>query len=159
MAMRFSSSKIKDLQELKGIVQKLQKEGKRIVFSNGCFDLLHPGHIKCLEEAKKLGDVLIVGINSDQSVKRLKGPQRPIMPLWGRMMLLGALEAVDYVVCFEEDTPLELIKELQPDVLVKGGDWKEEEVVGRELVSEVKIVEYQEGFSTTSIIEKIKRGV
>jgi D-beta-D-heptose 7-phosphate kinase/D-beta-D-heptose 1-phosphate adenosyltransferase len=159
MAMRFSSSKIKDLQELKGIVQKLKKEGKRIVFTNGCFDLLHPGHIKCLEEAKKLGDVLIVGINSDQSVKRLKGPQRPIMPLWGRMMLLGALEAVDYVVCFEEDTPLELIKELQPDVLVKGGDWKEEEVVGRELVSEVKIVEYQEGFSTTSIIEKIKRGV
>jgi D-beta-D-heptose 7-phosphate kinase/D-beta-D-heptose 1-phosphate adenosyltransferase len=159
MAMRFSSSKIKDLQELKGIVQKLKKEGKRIVFTNGCFDLLHPGHIKCLEEAKKFGDVLIVGINSDQSVKRLKGPQRPIMPLWGRMMLLGALEAVDYVVCFEEDTPLELIKELQPDVLVKGGDWKEEEVVGRELVSEVKIVEYQEGFSTTSIIEKIKRGV
>jgi D-beta-D-heptose 7-phosphate kinase/D-beta-D-heptose 1-phosphate adenosyltransferase len=159
MAMRFSSSKIKDLQELKGIVQKLKKEGKKIVFTNGCFDLLHPGHIKCLEEAKKLGDVLIVGINSDQSVKRLKGPQRPIMPLWGRMMLLGALEAVDYVVCFEEDTPLELIKELQPDVLVKGGDWKEEEVVGRELVSEVKIVEYQEGFSTTSIIEKIKRGV
>ena len=157
--MRFSSSKIKDLQELKGIVQKLKKEGKKIVFTNGCFDLLHPGHIKCLEEAKKLGDVLIVGINSDQSVKRLKGPQRPIMPLWGRMMLLGALEAVDYVVCFEEDTPLELIKELQPDVLVKGGDWKEEEVVGRELVSEVKIVEYQEGFSTTSIIEKIKRGV
>jgi D-beta-D-heptose 7-phosphate kinase/D-beta-D-heptose 1-phosphate adenosyltransferase len=159
MAMRFSSSKIKDLQELKGIVQKLKKEGKKIVFTNGCFDLLHPGHIKCLEEAKKLGDVLIVGINSDQSVKRLKGPQRPIMPLWGRMMLLGALEAVDYVVCFEEDTPLELIKELQPDVLVKGGDWKEEEVVGRELVSEVKIVEYQKGFSTTSIIEKIKRGV
>ena len=159
MAMRLSSSKIKDLQELKGIVQKLKKEGKRIVFTNGCFDLLHPGHIKCLEEAKKFGDVLIVGINSDQSVKRLKGPQRPIMPLWGRMMLLGALEAVDYVVCFEEDTPLELIKELQPDVLVKGGDWKEEEVVGRELVSEVKIVEYQEGFSTTSIIEKIKRGV
>lgn len=157
--MRLSSSKIKDLQELKGIVQKLKKEGKKIVFTNGCFDLLHPGHIKCLEEAKKLGDVLIVGINSDQSVKRLKGPQRPIMPLWGRMMLLGALEAVDYVVCFEEDTPLELIKELQPDVLVKGGDWKEEEVVGRELVSEVKIVEYQEGFSTTSIIEKIKRGV
>jgi len=157
--MRLSSSKIKDLQELKGIVQKLKKEGKRIVFTNGCFDLLHPGHIKCLEEAKKFGDVLIVGINSDQSVKRLKGPQRPIMPLWGRMMLLGALEAVDYVVCFEEDTPLELIKELQPDVLVKGGDWKEEEVVGRELVSEVKIVEYQEGFSTTSIIEKIKRGV
>jgi D-beta-D-heptose 7-phosphate kinase/D-beta-D-heptose 1-phosphate adenosyltransferase len=159
MAMRLSSSKIKDLQELKGIVQKLKKEGKRIVFTNGCFDLLHPGHIKCLEEAKKFGDVLIVGINSDQSVKRLKGPQRPIMPLWGRMMLLGALEAVDYVVCFEEDTPFELIKELQPDVLVKGGDWKEEEVVGRELVSEVKIVEYQEGFSTTSIIEKIKRGV
>jgi D-beta-D-heptose 7-phosphate kinase/D-beta-D-heptose 1-phosphate adenosyltransferase len=159
MAMRLSSFKIKDLQELKGIVQKLKKEGKRIVFTNGCFDLLHPGHIKCLEEAKKFGDVLIVGINSDQSVKRLKGPQRPIMPLWGRMMLLGALEAVDYVVCFEEDTPFELIKELQPDVLVKGGDWKEEEVVGRELVSEVKIVEYQEGFSTTSIIEKIKRGV
>jgi len=156
--MRPSSSKIKDRKELKGIVQQLKREGKKIVFTNGCFDLLHAGHIKCLEEAKKFGDVLIVGVNSDQSVRRLKGPERPIMPIWGRMTLLGALEAVDYVVCFDEDTPLELIKELKPDVLVKGGDWKEEEVVGRELVPEVRIVKYEEGFSTTSLIEKIKRG-
>ena len=156
--MRPSSSKIKDRKELKGIVQQLKREGKKIVFTNGCFDLLHAGHIKCLEEAKKFGDVVIVGVNSDQSVRRLKGPERPIMPIWGRMTLLGALEAVDYVVCFDEDTPLELIKELKPDVLVKGGDWKEEEVVGRELVPEVRIVKYEEGFSTTSLIEKIKRG-
>jgi len=158
MAMRVSSSKIKDREELKRIVQELKREGKKIVFTNGCFDLLHPGHIKCLEEAKKLGDVLIVGVNSDQSVRRLKGPERPILPLWGRMTLLGALEAVDYVVSFDEDTPFELIKELQPDVLVKGGDWKEEEVVGRELVSEVRIIKYEEGFSTTSLIEKIRKG-
>lgn len=151
-----SESKVKDLEELKTIVEFLKAEGKRIVFTNGCFDLLHLGHVTYLEEARSYGDVLIVGLNSDTSVKRIKGPQRPIMPELARARILAALWAVDYVVIFEEDTPLKVIKELRPHVLVKGGDWKEEEVVGRELVEEVKIVPYVEGFSTTAIVQKIK---
>lgn len=151
-----SESKVKDLKQLKAIVESLKAEGKRIVFTNGCFDLLHLGHVTYLEEAKSYGDVLIVGLNSDNSVKRIKGPQRPIMPEWARARILAALWAVDYVVIFEEDTPLRVIKELRPHVLVKGGDWKQEEVVGRELVEEVKILPYLEGFSTTAIVRKIK---
>ncbi len=153
--MRPWESKIKGLDELKAILSDLKAQGKRIVFTNGCFDLLHPGHISCLQEAKALGDVLVVAVNSDESVRRLKGPGRPIMPLEARMKVLSALEAVDFVLPFEEDTPLRVISELKPHVLVKGGDWKPEEVVGRELVQEVRIVPYCEGFSTTEIIRRI----
>ena len=156
--MRSLSSKIKGREELMGVLARLRSEGKRVVFTNGCFDLLHLGHVTYLEEARGLGDLLVVGVNTDESVRRIKGPGRPIVPLEQRMAVLAALEAVDYVVPFGEDTPYELIKALRPHVLVKGGDWRPEEVVGRDLVEEVRIVPYREGFSTTGLIEKIREG-
>ena len=156
--MRSLSSKIKGREELMGVLARLRSEGKRVVFTNGCFDLLHLGHVTYLEEARGLGDLLVVGVNTDESVRRIKGPGRPIVPLEQRMAVLAALEAVDYVVPFGEDTPYELIKALRPHVLVKGGDWRTEEVVGRDLVEEVRIVPYREGFSTTGLIEKVKKG-
>ena len=156
--MRPLSSKIKGREELMGVLARLRSGGKRVVFTNGCFDLLHLGHVTYLEEARRLGDLLVVGVNTDESVRRIKGPGRPIVPLEQRMAVLAALEAVDYVVPFGEDTPYELIKALRPHVLVKGGDWRPEEVVGRDLVEEVRIVPYREGFSTTGLIEKVKKG-
>jgi rfaE bifunctional protein nucleotidyltransferase chain/domain len=141
------------------ILSQLRNLGRRIVFTNGCFDLLHPGHIYTLTEAKALGDVLVVGINSDASVKRLKGEQRPILHEAERVSLLSALAVVDYVTVFSEDTPLELIRLLQPQVLVKGGDWHSDAVVGREIVEEkggrVVVIPYQPGCSTTDIIRRI----
>lgn len=157
--MRSISSKIKEREELVGVLTRLRSEGKRVVFTNGCFDLLHLGHVTYLEEARRFGDVLVVGVNTDESVRRIKGPGRPVVPLRQRMAVLAALEAVDYVVPFEEDTPYDLIKSLRPHVLVKGGDWRPEEVVGRDLVEEVRIVPYLEGFSTTGLIEKIREGL
>ena len=154
--MRSLREKIKGREELAQIIEGLKREGKKIVFTNGCFDLLHAGHVTYLEEAKGLGDVLVVGVNSDSSVRRIKGPGRPIVPLEQRMAVLAALEAVDYVVPFEEDTPYELIALLRPHTLVKGGDWHPEEVVGRELVEEVRIISYLEGVSTSGIIERIR---
>jgi rfaE bifunctional protein nucleotidyltransferase chain/domain len=137
----------------------LRRQEKRIVFTNGCFDLLHPGHIYTLTQAKALGDVLVVGINSDASVKRLKGEKRPILNELERATVLAALEAVDYVITFEEDTPLQLIRALQPDILVKGGDWSAETVVGKEEVEarggQVVLIPYQTGASTTGIIERV----
>jgi rfaE bifunctional protein nucleotidyltransferase chain/domain len=137
----------------------LRDEGKRIVFTNGCFDLLHPGHIHTLTQAKALGDVLVVAINSDASVKRLKGERRPILNQEERAVMLSALAMVDYVTIFAENTPLEVIRLLLPDVLVKGGDWGADAVVGREVVEanggEVVLIPYQTGFSTTDIIERI----
>jgi len=139
-----------------------RREGKRIVFTNGCFDLLHPGHIHTLTQAKALGDVLVVAINSDASVKRLKGERRPILNQEERAVMLSALAMVDYVTIFAEDTPLEVIRLLLPDVLVKGGDWGADAVVGREVVEadggEVVLIPYQAGFSTTDIIERIVTG-
>lgn len=144
---------------LAGVLADLRRQGKRVVFTNGCFDLLHPGHIYMLSQAKPLGDVLVVGVNSDASVKRLKGAQRPILSEPERILLLSALAVVDYVTIFSEDTPLELIRLLRPQVLVKGGDWSPEAVVGREVVEEeggkVVLISYQAGFSTTDIIERI----
>ncbi|MBI3300849.1 MAG: D-glycero-beta-D-manno-heptose 1-phosphate adenylyltransferase [Deltaproteobacteria bacterium] len=141
------------------ILARLRGQGRRVVFTNGCFDLLHPGHIHTLTQARALGDVLVVGINSDASVKRLKGAQRPILNQAERAALLSALEAVDYVTVFDEDTPLELIRLLRPRILVKGGDWSLEEVVGKEAVEDnggrVVVIPYQPGFSTTDIIERI----
>ena len=141
------------------VLTELRRQGKRIVFTNGCFDLLHPGHIHTLTRAKALGDVLVVGINSDASVKRLKGAQRPILHETERVLLLSALEAVDCVTLFNEDTPLELICLLRPQVLVKGGDWGPETVIGKEVVEadggEVVLIPYQPGSSTTGIIERV----
>jgi D-beta-D-heptose 7-phosphate kinase/D-beta-D-heptose 1-phosphate adenosyltransferase len=141
------------------ILAEVRRQGKRIVFTNGCFDLLHPGHLYTLAQARALGEVLVVGINSDASVKRLKGEHRPILREAERALLLSALELVDYVTVFNEDTPLELIRLLRPQILVKGGDWHPEAIVGREEVEgeggRVVVIPYQPGFSTTGIIERI----
>lgn len=135
-------------------------EGK-IVFTNGCFDILHIGHLRYLEEAKKLGDILVVGVNSDESVKRLKGEKRPINKLSERMEMLAGLKPVDYVTYFEEDTPYNLIKLLMPDILVKGGDWKVDAIVGSDIVlnnkGEVLSLNFEENFATTNIIEEVIR--
>jgi len=146
--------KILSDRELKKEIEKLKNEGKKVVFTNGCFDILHVGHIRYLKEAKKLGDILIVAINSDSSVKRIK-PLRPINPEQERAEVLSAVEVVDFVTFFNEDTPYNLIKYLQPDVLVKGGDWKIEQIVGADLVKEVYSLPYVEGVSTTAIINRI----
>jgi D-beta-D-heptose 7-phosphate kinase/D-beta-D-heptose 1-phosphate adenosyltransferase len=136
------------------------RKSKRIVFTNGCFDLLHVGHVRYLQEARKLGDLLVVGVNSDASVKRLKGPQRPIQNESDRAEILAALGCVDYTIIFEEDTPLELIKQVMPQILVKGGDWKPESIVGSDIVTAaggvVMSLSFIEGRSTTQIISKIE---
>ena len=154
-----SSAKFQPPLVLAETLAQLRRAGKTVVFSNGCFDILHPGHVHTLTHAKALGDVLIVGINSDASVKRLKGERRPILNQGERAVMLAALEAVDYVTTFEEDTPLALIQLLRPHVLVKGGDWSSESVVGREVVEadggRVVLVPYQEGLSTTGFIERV----
>lgn len=135
-------------------------DGKKIVFTNGCFDILHRGHVTYLNEARKLGDALIVGLNADASVKRLKGPQRPINNELDRMFVMQNLRCVDAVEIFEEDTPLELIKLIRPKILVKGGDWKIDQIVGgREVISwggEVLSLNFVDGYSTTSVINKIQ---
>ena len=135
---------------------------QKIVFTNGCFDLLHVGHVRYLQEAKAQGDLLVVGVNSDASVKRLKGPTRPIQNENDRAEILAALGAIDYVVIFTEDTPENLIHAVKPNVLVKGGDWKPEQIVGSSFVmsygGEVKSLQFVEGRSTTKIIEKSKSG-
>jgi D-beta-D-heptose 7-phosphate kinase/D-beta-D-heptose 1-phosphate adenosyltransferase len=141
-------------------VEAYRKSNKKIVFTNGCFDLLHIGHVTYLEEAKKLGDILIVGINTDASVRVLKGPTRPIQNENDRSEILAALKAVDHTILFSEDTPLNLIKKIKPDVLVKGGDWKIEQIVGSDFVMSyggtVKSLNFVNGKSTTAIIEKSK---
>jgi len=126
--------KILPLDRAYEVADELKRRGKRVVFTNGCFDLLHPGHTRCLAEARKLGDVLIVALNSDRSVRELKGPDRPILPEAERAEILAALEAVDYVIIFDEPTPRAVIARLLPQVLVKGGDWGPNEIVGREEV-------------------------
>jgi len=137
-----------------------RRNGRRIVFTNGCFDLLHPGHIRTLEEARALGDVLIVGINSDASVRELKGRGRPVFPMKERAEVLAALECVDAVVIFDEPTPRELIAKLLPDVLVKGGDWADDQIVGREEVEaaggRVVSVPVLPGYSTTALLQKVR---
>jgi rfaE bifunctional protein nucleotidyltransferase chain/domain len=136
--------------------------GKRIVFTNGCFDLLHPGHIRTLGAARKLGDALIVGLNSDASVRQLKGPGRPVLPEQERAEILAALECVDAVVIFNEPTPREIIAALLPDVLVKGGDWPGDQIVGREEVEaaggRVVSVAVAPGYSTSALLQKIRNG-
>lgn len=148
--------KIVPREKLSIVLEQWRKNNKKIVFTNGCFDILHVGHITYLNEARKLGDKLIVGLNSDASVKRLKGTTRPINTEEDRALLLAALQSVDLVVIFEEDTPYTLIKYIQPDVLVKGGDYKPEEVVGREFATELKLINFVDGYSTTGIIKDIR---
>ncbi len=144
---------------IKSICRRVREAKKKIVFTNGCFDIIHVGHAKYLFEAKSFGDILIVGLNSDDSTSRLKGDKRPINNESDRAFVLSALEPVDYVVIFDEDTPAELIKIVKPDVLVKGGDYTKENIVGAEFVEsfggEVKVIPFVEGKSTTSLIEKI----
>ncbi len=151
--------KIKERKDLQRIIQDLKAKGKRIVFTNGCFDLLHVGHIRYLEKGKSFGDVLTVGVNSDQSVRILKGPKRPILPEGERAEILSGLGCVDYITLFDEPTPLELISSLQPHILVKGGDWTKETTVGKEVVErsggEVVIIPFIEGSSTSNLIETI----
>jgi D-beta-D-heptose 7-phosphate kinase/D-beta-D-heptose 1-phosphate adenosyltransferase len=142
--------------------EQMRTEGQRVVFTNGCFDLLHPGHVRYLAEARALGDALIVGLNSDRSVRVLKGEGRPILDETERAEVIAALEAVDFVVIFDEDTPRELIARLLPDVLVKGGDWPLDQIIGRQEVEasggEVVALPYVEGSSTSDIIERIVLG-
>ena len=149
-------SHIKTFDEITSIVDRLKGKGKKIVFTNGCFDILHRGHVSYLDVAKSFGDVLILGLNSDDSVRRLKGDSRPINNQEDRGFILAALESVDYVVNFYEDTPYELIKLIKPDVLVKGADYEDKEVVGSDIASEVRLVTFIDGKSTTSTIDKIK---
>ena len=141
--------------------ERLRREGKRVVFTNGCFDLLHPGHVRYLREARSLGDLLVVALNSDASVRVLKGAGRPILTQDERAEVMAALEVVDYVTIFDEETPRELIARLLPDVLVKGGDWSIETIVGCEEVAaaggQVLSLPYLQGSSTSEIIERIRR--
>lgn len=146
---------IKSFKEIKKVSKRYRKQNKKVVFTNGCFDLLHKGHVSYLNSAKALGDILIVGLNSDDSVKRLKGEDRPINKQEDRAYLLSALECVDYVVVFDDDTPYELIQRVKPDILVKGSDYKGKEVIGSDLVNETVLIDFIEGKSTTSTIEKI----
>lgn len=142
--------------ELKHILQGLKAQGKRVVFTNGCFDIIHIGHIRYLREARRFGDLLVVGINSDRSVSIIK-PDRPVNSQDQRAEVLASLEMVDYVTIFDEETPYELIKSIQPDVLAKGGDWKKEDIIGSDIAKETHSLPYIEGISTTGIIERIKK--
>jgi rfaE bifunctional protein nucleotidyltransferase chain/domain len=148
--------KILSWNELKKVIDKLKSDGKKIVFTNGCFDIIHIGHIRYLKDAKVFGDVLVVGLNSDKSVSKIK-PARPINYQNQRAEVLSSLEMVDYVTIFDEKTPYELIKLVEPDVLVKGGDWKKEEIVGSDIAKKTLSLPYIKGISTSEIIEKIKR--
>ena len=151
-----SDAHIKSFEDIATVVAAAREKGKRVVFTNGCFDILHVGHVKYLQVAKSFGDILIVGLNSDESVSRLKGPTRPVNIAEDRAYLLAALEAVDFVVPFTEDTPYELIKMIAPDVLVKGGDYEGKPVVGTEFAGELKLVDFVDGKSTTQTIQKIQ---
>lgn len=147
---------VNDWGELKKTLDAEKARGRKVVFTNGCFDIVHAGHVRYMREAKGLGDVLVVGLNSDASVSGIK-PGRPVVPEAQRAEVLAAFDMVDYVVIFGEPTPHELIKLLRPDVLVKGGDWKPGDIVGSDLVPDTRSLPYIKGISTTEIIEKVKR--
>ncbi|MEW5950636.1 MAG: D-glycero-beta-D-manno-heptose 1-phosphate adenylyltransferase [Elusimicrobia bacterium] len=149
-----SKNKIISASRSFSISQRAKKKGLKVVFTNGCFDIIHAGHVKSLEKARSFGDILIVGLNSDLSVKKLKGKNRPINKFLDRAAVLAAFYCVDYVVGFSEDTPYRLIKGIKPDILVKGGDYNPKEVVGAEFSGKVKIIPLLKGRSTTKIIEK-----
>jgi D-beta-D-heptose 7-phosphate kinase/D-beta-D-heptose 1-phosphate adenosyltransferase len=151
--------KVKNLAELKAVRAALKSAGKQVVFTNGCFDIIHVGHVRLLREAKQQGDVLVVAINSDSSVRALKGAARPYVPEDERAEVVAGLESVDYVIIFNELDPLQIITELKPDVLVKGGDWTVDTIVGRDVVEgsggKVISLPFVEGLSTTNIIQRI----
>lgn len=153
-------SKLKSLSAIGGIVSRLRRRGKKIVFTNGCFDIIHVGHVDYLSRARDLGDILVIGLNSDSSVRRLKGRGRPINKEKDRALILSALSFVDYIVIFGDDTPGDLIKKIKPDILVKGGDWKIKEIVGADFVSSyggrVTTIPFVKGYSTTSVVERMK---
>ncbi|BEV69619.1 D-glycero-beta-D-manno-heptose 1-phosphate adenylyltransferase [Bdellovibrio bacteriovorus] len=150
-----------NLDNIETTLAPLRAAGKKIVFTNGCFDLLHVGHVRYLQEAQKLGDLLVVGVNSDASVKRLKGPTRPVQIEADRAEILAALNAVDFTVIFTEDTPENLIHKVRPDILVKGGDWKIDSIVGAPFVmsygGQVMSLQFVDGKSTTKLIEKAQK--
>jgi len=152
--------KIISLSGLKKALRKYRAGHKKVIFTNGCFDILHAGHVSYLEKAKSLGDILIIGLNSDLSVKKLKGSSRPVVTQKNRARVLSALSCVDYVTIFNAPTPFRLIKDIRPDILVKGGDWKVGNIVGSDFVrsygGSVKSLSYIKGFSTRSLISKIK---
>jgi D-beta-D-heptose 7-phosphate kinase/D-beta-D-heptose 1-phosphate adenosyltransferase len=154
------SAKIKSLRDLEPLVADAKRRGATVVFTNGCFDLLHRGHLHVLRAAKACGDILIVAVNSDRSVNTIKGANRPVLPESDRAELIAALEMVDYVVLFDEPDPYRLIETLRPDVLAKGGDWSENQIVGADIVRQsggrVAVIPYLKGFSTTEIIERIR---
>ena len=154
-------AKYKSVDELSAMSAQARKAGRVVVFTNGCFDLVHRGHIYLLRQAKALGDILIVGLNSDVSVKTIKGPDRPIMPEADRIELIAALEMVDYVVVYSEPDPYHIIAAIKPNVLVKGGDWSADEIVGADVVEQnggrVAVVTNVPEFSTTKIIERIRK--
>ncbi len=155
-------NKICQMPELLRNLEILRKEGRKVVFTNGCFDIIHAGHVLYLEEARNLGDILVLGLNSDSSVQRLKGPDRPVNNEIDRAVVVSALASIDFVIIFSEDTPYNVIKDIMPDILVKGGDWGVDQIVGSDLVlangGKVMSLSFKEGNSTTSIIEKIKFG-
>ena len=154
-------NKILDRESLRAKLDGLRAQGKKIAFTNGCFDILHVGHVRYLREAKKTADILVLALNSDSSVRSIKGVKRPLVPEQERAEVLAALEFIDFVTIFDELTPLELITYLKPDFLIKGGDWPEEKVVGREEIKQwggkVAIIPEVEGKSTTNIVEKIRK--
>jgi D-glycero-beta-D-manno-heptose 1-phosphate adenylyltransferase len=158
--MKDYRNKVKTLQDAKKEIAGLKAAGKKIVFTNGCFDILHVGHARYLYEAKAMGDHLIVAVNSDRSVKAIKGPERPVNNQNNRAEMLAALECTDCVIIFDEETPLNAIKSLMPDMLIKGGDWKVEDIVGSDVVTAaggiVRSIPFVDGFSTTGIINKIE---
>lgn len=151
---------VRNFENIEQTLAPLRSSGKKIVFTNGCFDLLHVGHVRYLQEARRLGDILVVGVNSDASVKRLKGPTRPVQIEADRAEILAALGAVDFTVIFTEDTPENLIHKVRPDILVKGGDWKIDSIVGAPFVmsygGQVMSLQFVDGKSTTKLIEKAK---
>ena len=147
--------KVLGREELASVLERLRSQGRKVVFTNGCFDMIHAGHVRYLRAARALGDLLVIGLNTDASVSRLK-PGRPVNPESARAEVLSALADVDFVTSFDEDTPYELIKTLSPDVLVKGGDWSREDIVGSDLVPDTRSLPFEEGFSTSEIIERIR---
>ena len=154
------TGKLKSADEVAAIAAEASKNGKTVVFTNGCFDILHRGHVHVLRQAKAAGDILIVGINSDKSVKSIKGDSRPVLPEIDRVELISAMEMVDYVVIFDEPDPYKLIMAIKPGVLAKGGDWTEDKIIGADIVEQgggrVAVIPYLEGFSTSEIIERIR---
>lgn len=152
-------NKLKTQKELKAIINNLKRQGKTIAFTNGCFDILHYGHVKYLEDARAKADILVVGVNSDSSVRKIKGDGRPVNKQVDRLRVLAGLESVDYVTLFYEETPVRLIQLLRPNILVKGGDWNKGSIVGSDFVTgyggKVRVIPYVKGYSTTNLIKKL----